>query len=340
MHFISDTFCLAMLTRISRAVYLTILASLSAYSWGQNPPQENKSAASNPIKLIVPFTPGTGIDIIARSVSQPLSQALGQPVIVENRVGASGNIGTELVVRSKPDGNTLLVTVSTLVMNRALYSNLTFDAVIDLIPITLAAKGELVLAVPEKSLQTTLKDFIQSAQKNPGKMSYGSPGIGTPHHLSMELFKNETQTKLLHVPYRGTAPAFTDLLGNQIDAMFIPIHVAQEHIKSGKLRGLALGATKRNVRTPEIPTFKELGFEQMNVEMWYGFMAPNGLSNNDLNRLGNALRKILVDPSLKTGFESQGLDPVISSSEEFKNIIAMDASRWAKLIQLQGIKPE
>ena len=321
--------------------FMVVLLSSYQVSWSQSLSEDNKySQNNNQIKLMVPFTPGTGMDIIARSISQPLSHSLGRPVIVENRPGASGNIGTELVVRSKPDGNTILVTASTVVMNRALYKNLSFDPIKDLSPITLAATGELVLAVPEKSPYKDLKALIRGAQRSPGKLTYGSPGIGTPHHLSMELFETETHTKLLHIPYRGTAPAFTDLIGNHIDAMFIPVHVANEYIKSGKIRALAIGSDKRNPRIPELSTFKELGYENINIKIWYGFMLPVGVPTDEATRIGIALRKILSDQNLKTTFETQGLDQTTSTAEEFKNLINTDATRWTRVIREQGLTAE
>lgn len=294
-------------------------------------------AGGAPIKLIVPFTPGTGIDMIARTVAPKLAEKLGQPVIVDNRTGASGNIGTEAVVRAKPDGATLLVTVNTIVMNRALYPKLGFDPVNDLTPISLAAWGELVFVVPESSPYKSASQFIEAAKTKPGKLTYASPGVGTPHHLAMELLKNVTNISVLHIPYKGTGPAVTDLLGAQVDAMFLPIHVAMTYIKSGKLRALAIGSSKRHPSAPQIATFKELKIGQIDVDMWYGFMAPKGLNGDDLNKIANALHQILQEPDIKNIFATQGLDPAVSSSQVFKALIDKDAKRWERLIKSQGI---
>src|SRR3954469_18747262 len=179
-----------------------------------------------PLKLIVPFTPGTGIDMVARTVGPKLGQRLNRPVVVENRAGASGNIGTEFVVRSPPNGSTLLVSVNTLVMNRSLYPQLPFDPVKDLVPVSLTSWGQLVLVANPGTGFKTASDLIEAAKKRPGAINYASPGVGTPHHLSMELFKATNHIFITHIPYRGTAPAVTELVGGQVDVAFLPIHVA------------------------------------------------------------------------------------------------------------------
>jgi tripartite-type tricarboxylate transporter receptor subunit TctC len=293
-----------------------------------------------PIKLIVPFTPGTGPDTIARTISPKLSEKLGQAVIVDNRAGASGNIGTEAVVRAKPDGTTLLVTVNTIVMNRALYPKTSFDPLVDLSPMTLAAYGDLVLVVPASSPYKTAQEFIAAAKANPGKLTYASPGVGTPHHLGMEELKHITGMNILHVPYRGTAPAVTDLLGGQVDSMFLPVHVSANYIKAGKLKALGIGSKKRNPMASQIPTFNELKIGDVDVSMWFGVMAPKGMPTAEFNRLSDAIREALLDPATKTVFTAQGLEPATSSAAVFKEIVDKDAVRWAKTIKEQGITAE
>jgi tripartite-type tricarboxylate transporter receptor subunit TctC len=316
--------------------FIGVILFLSSFVYAQNTPIQGGA----PIKLIVPFTPGTGPDTIARAIAPKLSEKLGQPVIVDNRAGASGNIGTEAVVRAKPDGTTLLVTVNTLVMNRSLYPKLGFDPLIDLTPMTLAAYGDLVLVVPENSPYKNVNDFIKAAKATPGKLTYASPGVGTPHHLGMEALKHITGVNILHIPYRGTAPAVTDLLGGQVDSMFLPVHVSMNYIKAGKLRALAIGAKKRNAIANQIPTFGELKIGEIDVSMWFGVMSPKGVPSEDLNKLSNALRESLVDPEVKSIFAAQGLEPATSSSQAFKEIIEKDTQRWAKIIKDQGITAE
>jgi tripartite-type tricarboxylate transporter receptor subunit TctC len=295
---------------------------------------------SQPIKLIVGFTPGTGIDIIARTVGQKLQERVGQPVVVENKPGASGNIGTEMAARAKPDGYTLLVTVSTLVMSPALYKALPFDPVKDLAPISVAASGLLLLAVNPNTKIDSVAQLVQAAKANPGKLNYGSPGIGTPHHLSMELFKNVTGTEITHVPYKGTAGAVTDLLGGQIDVMFVPIHVALPYVKSGKLKALALGSARRHPSAPDLPTLSELGIPGIEVDMWYGFLAPHGTPRDIIAKLNAELKAILAMPDIHASFATQGLDPATSTPEEFQTMIERDVVKWARVVQQAKISAE
>jgi len=303
-------------------------------------PQAAQAGSGVPLKLIVPFTPGTGIDIVARTVGPRLGQRLGRPVVVENRAGASGNIGTEAVVRSAADGNTLLVSVNTLVMNKGLYPHLPFDPVRDLVPITLTSWGQLILVAPPSAGFKSAGDLVEAAKSRPGKLNYASPGVGTPHHMSMELLKQTAGVYLTHIPYRGTAPAVTDLLGGQVDAMFLPIHVALPHVKSGKLVALGIGSDKRHPLLPDLPTLKEARAGDVNVDMWFGIFAPPGTPADQVQRLNRELRDILATPEVRTAFQSQGMDPASSSPEEFSRLVTRDADRWAGLIRTANIRAE
>ncbi len=299
-----------------------------------------QSWPAQPIRLVVGFTPGTGIDIIARSVGQKLQERLGQPVVVENKPGASGNIGTEAVARAKPDGHTLLVTVSTIVMNPALYKSLPFDPLKDFAPISLTAWGSLALAVPGSAKTDSAARLVAAAKAAPGKLNYASPGVGTPHHLAMELFKNVTATDITHVPYKGTAGAITDLLGGQIDAMFVPIHVALPHVKSGKLKALALGSAQRHPTARDLPTLAELGIPGVEVDMWYGFLAPQGTPREVIAKLNAELKAIIALPDIQSSFAAQGLDPATSSPEEFQAVMERDTARWARVVNQAKITGE
>lgn len=293
-----------------------------------------------PLKLIVPFTPGTGIDIVARTVGPRLGQRLNRAVVVENRAGASGNIGTEAVVRSAADGNTLLVSVNTLVMNKGLYPQLPFDPVKDLVPVSLTSWGQLILVATPSTGFKTAGDLVAAAKAKPGKLNYASPGVGTPHHMSMELFKQTAGVYLTHIPYRGTAQAVTDLLGGQVDAMFLPIHVALPHVRTGKLVALGIGSAKRHPLMPELPTLKEAKAGDVNVDMWYGIFAPPGTTPEQVQKLNAELKDILAAPEVRTAFQSQGMDPASSSPEEFRRLVASDADRWARVIRTANIKAE
>lgn len=317
--------------------------ALTASVWAQPVPAPAASAsapAANALRLIVPFTPGTGIDLIARTVGPRLAERLARPVMVDNRVGASGNIGTEAVVRAAPNGSTLLVSVNTLVMNRSLYPKLPFDPIKDLVPVTLTSWGQLILVSHPKTNFKTANDWVAAARAAPGRMNYASPGVGTPHHLSMELLKNTSGVFLTHIPYRGTAPAVTDLLGGQIETMFLPIHVALPHIKSGRIAALAIGSDKRHPLLPDVPTLVESGVGKVNVDMWYGIFAPPGTSAAEVAKLNKEIKDILATEDVKRAFQTQGMDPASSSPEEFKALVEKDAVRWAQLIKTQNITAE
>jgi tripartite-type tricarboxylate transporter receptor subunit TctC len=316
-----------------RQALATAAALLAAPAWAQQPP-------AAPIKLVVPFTPGTGIDLIARQIGPHLAERLGRPVLVDNRAGASGNIGTEAVVRAPADGSTLLVTVNTMVMNRGLYPKLSFDPLRDLDPVTLTSWGELLLVASKASGIDTAQALVARAKAKPGGLNYASPGSGTPHHLAMELLKNQTKTFITHIPYRGTGPAVTDLLGGQVDVMFLPIHVALQHVKAGNLRALGISSDKSSPLLPEVPPLRQLNLGQIDVEMWYGVLAPKGTPAAFVERLNRELREILALPAVRTAFQTQGMTPASSSPAEFGALIEKDALRWAQVIKAQGITAE
>ena len=313
-----------------RVIVLAYLALFSLFSLAQ-------SGAQAPIKLVVPFTPGTGIDLVARQIGPHLAQRLGRSVVVDNKAGASGNIGTESVIRAPADGTTLLVTVSTLVMNPALYPKLSFDPLRDLEPITLTSWGQMVLVSSKQSNINTAQEMIARAKARPGALNYGSPGAGTPHHLAMELVKRQAKIFVTHVPYRGSGPALTDLLGGQIDVMFLPIHVALPHIKAGKLNALAIGSAKQNPLLPNVPTLRQLKLGDQDVDMWFGLLAPKGTPKVFIDQLNMELKSILTLPEVVTAFSTQGMTPAHSTPEAFRKLMAKDAARWADLIKAQNI---
>jgi tripartite-type tricarboxylate transporter receptor subunit TctC len=317
-----------------------MLAAFAAAGAAAQSPSAAAPAQGTPLRLIVPFTPGTGIDLIARTVGPKLGERLGRPVVVDNRAGASGNIGTEAVVRAAPNGSTLLVSVNTLVMNRSLYPQLPFDPVKDLVPVSLTSWGQLLLVAHPQGGYRSAADLVSAAKRRPGAINYASPGVGTPHHLSMELFKARAGVFLTHIPYRGTAPAVTDLLGGQVHVMFLPIHVALPHVKAGKLVALGIGSDKRHSLLPQVPTLAEAGAGNVNVDMWYGVFAPAGTAPEFVTRLNRELKEILATPEVRTAFETQGMDPAASSPEEFRRLVEQDAERWAQLIKAQNIRAD
>ena len=295
---------------------------------------------SQPIKVVVPFTPGTGMDIIARTVGPKLSERLGQPVIIENKPGASGNIGAEMVAKSAPDGHTVMITANTMLIAASLYRNVPYDPLTDFSPISLAAWGTLLLTANPKANINSVDDLIAQAKANPGKLTYASPGVGTPHHMSMELFKDLTGTNLLHVPYKGSAGALTDLLSGEVNLGFVPIHVAMPHVKAGRLKALAVGSAKRHPNAPGIPMLQELGIKGADVDMWYAFMAPKGTPAPVVSRLDAELRAILALPDIKANFDKQGMDAASSSPEELNALMRRDYARWAAVIKKNNITAE
>ena len=308
----------------------TVLLASQAHAW-----------PDQPLTLVVPYTPGTGIDLIARQLSAQLPKTLGQPVIVDNVPGASGNIGSERVARAKPDGYTLMVQVNTLVMNKSLYKSLAYDPVADFTPVALTSWGSLLLVTnPTVQKAKTLADMVAEAKAAPGKLTYATPGVGTPHHMSMALLAQSSGIDLLHVPYKGTAGAVTDLLGGRIDFMFLPVHVALQHIQAGKLRALATGSPRRLPQLPDVPTLAEAGAKVDNVDMWYGVLAPKGTSPDVVRRLNREIAAVLKQPEVAKAFESQGMVPANATPDEFGALITKDAARWAEVVRRGNITAE
>jgi tripartite-type tricarboxylate transporter receptor subunit TctC len=295
---------------------------------------------SRPIRVIVPFTPGTGMDIIARSVGPKLSDRLGQAVVIDNRPGASGNLGAELVAKSAPDGYTLMISANPLIVAPHLYRNVPYKPLTDFAPISLAAYGTLLLAAHPGAKINSVPDLIAQAKVNPGKITYASPGVGTPHHMSMELLKDLTGTNLLHVPYKGSAGAVTDTLGGQINVMFIPIHIAMPLVKSGKLKALAVGSPKRHPSAPDLSTLTEVGIKGADVDMWYGYFGPKSTPAAAVTKLGNELRAILALPEIKTTLANVGMDAASSTPAEFAALMKREDTRWAAIIKKNNITAE
>lgn len=316
-----------------------LIATGAALSLGM-PSLTGAAENQTPVRLLVPFTPGTGIDLIARLAGPELADRMKRPFFVDNKPGASGNIGTQEVVRANPDGTTLLVTVNTVVMNAALYPKLGFNPVKDLAPISLTSWGQLLLVATPRVKFDSLSGLMDFARANPGTLNYGSPGAGTPHHLAMELLKSRAKVSLTHISYRGTAPAVTDLLGGQIDVMFLPIHVALQHIKAGKLKALAISSDKASALLPDVPPLSTLNVGDLNVDMWYGIFAPAGTPPAFIQRVNDELRTVLRKPEIAKAFEAQGMSPAHSTPQEFQRLVEADARRWGDLIRSQGITAE
>lgn len=298
------------------------------------------ASGSTPIKIIVPFTPGTGMDTIARTIQPRLAERTGQTVLVQNMPGASGNIGADFVAKSAPDGNTLLMGANTMLIASQLYKNTPFNPVKDFAPVSMSAYGTLMLVAHPKTDIKSVKDLVRVATAKPGFLTFGSPGVGTPHHMAMELLKLETKTFMLHVPYRGTAGYTQDLLAGELMVGFLPVHVAQGFVKSGKLNALAVGSTKRHPVASDVPTFLELGYKDIDVDLWYAFFVPTKTPTATISKLHADLSVIIAQPAVKEILGKAGLDSSASTPEELAAIVAKDYPRWGRVIQLKGITGE
>ena len=293
------------------------------------------------IKIIVPFTPGTGIDILARTLGQKMGEDLKAAVVVENRPGASGNIGTEAVAKSQPDGYTLLMTANTLVLNRSLFRSIPYDPVKDFVPVAPLAIGRLALVTHPSVAAKTVNDFIALAKKEPGKLNYGSPGNGTPHHLAMELFKSKTGIDIVHVPYKGSAGAVSDLVGGQIDVMFLPVHVALPFVESGKLNMLAAGGSQRASATPNVPSLAEAaGVRDVDTDIWYALYAPTGTPRDIVARLNSEMNALLKAPDVAATLAKQGLQPTGGTADELARLTRSDLERWSVVVREAKIQPD
>jgi tripartite-type tricarboxylate transporter receptor subunit TctC len=299
--------------------------------------QAQERYPSRPIHLIVPFTAGTGMDILARVIGQKLSERLKVPVVVENRAGASGNIGTEAVSKSPADGYTLLMTASTIVQNAALSRSVPYDPVRGFTPIGLTAIGNMALVVNPSVPAKSVAEFVALAKAQPGRLNYASPGNGTPHHLAMELFKLNFGIDVTHVPYKGSAGAVTDLLGGQVQAMFLPVHVALPQAQAGKIRLLAAGGTHRSPVTPDLPSLAEEGVRDIDVDIWYALFGPAGLPRELVSLLNSEVAAILAQPDVRGNLQKQGLNPVTGTPEELARLVEADLERWTRVVRAAHI---
>jgi tripartite-type tricarboxylate transporter receptor subunit TctC len=295
---------------------------------------------ARPIRIVVPYTAGTGIDVLARVVGQKLSDKLKVAVVVDNRPGASGNIGTEAVAKATPDGYTLLMTASTHVTNAALQQSVPYDPAKSFTPIGPTAVGNLALVVHPSVPARSVPELVALARAQPGKLNYASPGSGTPHHLAMELFKLHFKVDLTHVPYKGTAGAVTDLLGGQVQVMFLPVHVALSQVQAGKLRMLAAGGAHRSPATPDVPSLADEGVTDIDVDIWYAMLGPAGLPPGETALLNAETNAILVDPDVRANLVKQGLNPTPGKPEDLARLIDADLERWTRIVRAAGIKAD
>ena len=296
---------------------------------------------AKPVRFVVAFPPGGGTDIIARSIAQKLAERLAQQVVVDNRPGAGGNIGTDIVAKSAPDGYTILMgSAGPLAINASLFKTMPFDPIRDLAPVTLAASTPNVLVVHPSLNAATVKDLIALARARPGEINFASSGYGTPAHLAGELFNSMAGVKLVHVPYKGAAPALADLLGGQVQLMFSTMPPALPHVKDGKLRALAVTSAKRSPAAPELPTVDEIALPGFEANTWHGVVVPAGTPAVIVARLNSEIVAILHLPDVVERLSGQGAEALGSTPEEFATYIKSETVKWAKVVRDSGAKAE
>lgn len=291
-----------------------------------------------PITWICPYGAGGNADTRSRLVGKSMSAVLGQPILVDNKAGAGGNIGTEVIARSKPDGYTIgMGNVAPLAVNHALFKKLNFDPLVDLVPITLIERGPLALLVGVDAPWKNVQDLVKAAKAAPGKLSYASGGVGGTHHLSGALFAVTANLDLIHAPYKSGSAASADLLGGQVQMMFEQMYSAMPSIQSGKVRALAVTSPKRNPLLPQVPTMAEQGFAEVEVLNWQGLVGPRGLPPERVAVLGQACNKALSDPLVREKITSQGNEVMGGSPEQFAALIRSEHARWGKVVRASGI---
>ncbi len=296
---------------------------------------------SKPITWVCPYAAGGNADSRSRQVAKAMSAILGQPIIIDNKAGAGGNIGTEIIARAKPDGYTIgMGNFAPLAVNHALFKKLNFDPANDVVPIGLIEKGPLILMVRNDSPYKSVKDIVAAAKANPGKLSYASGGIGGSHHLSGALLENAAGIDLIHAPYKSGAAGATDLMGGQVQMMFEQMYSAMPAIKGGRLRALAITSKTRSPLLPDLPTMAEQGFPAIEVLNWQGLIAPKGISPELVKTLNAALNKALQDPEVKEKILSQGNEMGGGTPEVFAALIKTEAPRWGKVVRDAKIEPE
>lgn len=295
---------------------------------------------NRPIRIIVPFAPGGSADVFGRVIAQRLQETLGQNVIVDNRPGAGSVIGTDAVAKSAPDGYTLLLMSNTHTVNESLIPNKPFQLMRDFVPIAPISYSDLVLVAKAAAPFSTLGELIKVAKAKPGGMSYASSGPGTPYHMAGELFKAMAGISIVHIPYKGSAGARTDVLGGQLEMMFDAIPTMSEHIKSGKVKAIATTGKTRSSALPDVPTMAEAGVPGYEATIWLGLMAPRGTPPAVVNRLNAELSKITSSPEVRRAWGAQGTTPMTMGVDEFTRYMNDDITKWARIVKISGAKPE
>jgi len=319
--------------RLCCLVLASALFAAGAPAWAQDYP-------THPIRFIVPYPPAGGTDIVARALAEPLGAVLGQTIVVDNRGGAAGNLGTDIAAKAPPDGYNILFTLSSHTINPKLYDKLPFDVERDFVPISLAATVPQILVANPSLPVSNVSELIAYAKANPGKLNYASVGTGSPGHIAGELFKLKTGTRMVHIPYKGGGPAVVDTIGGQVQLLFVSLPAAWQHVKAGKLKAIAVTSAKRSVAAPDVPTIAESGIADFVVDSWYGALAPAKTPPAIVAKLNAAFVKVLENPQTKERLLAQGAEAAPSTPAEFDRIIRDELQKWEYVIRAANIKPE
>jgi tripartite-type tricarboxylate transporter receptor subunit TctC len=314
------------------SIFIAAVLLAAAGACAQNYPAKS-------IRFVVPFPPGGPADILARTIGQSLAEGWGQQVVIDNRAGAGGNIGSELVAKAPPDGYTLLMGfVGTHAINASLYRDMPFDPVRDFEPVALVAMVTIILVVHPSVPVKSVKELIALAKQRPGELTFGSPGNGTPQHLAGELFNTLTGVKMSHVPYKGAVPALTDLLGGRLSLIFSSMPPALPHVQSGKLRALGVTSGARSPAAPDVPTIAQSGLPAYEVINWYGVLVPAKTPREIVARLNAEIVRIMQLPAVKERLAAQGAETFTSTPEKFAGYIKAETEKWAKVVKFSGAK--
>jgi len=301
---------------------------------------ETTSYPDRPVHLVVGFPPGGPVDVVARALGQELEKLLGQPVVIENRAGAGGIIGTEAVARAAPDGYTLLLATTTLTIQETLYKNLTYSALRDFTPVAAIAAGPQVLIVNKDVPAKNVQELIALAKSKPGQLNYASPSTGGANHLAGEMLKTMAGIDVMHIPYKGGAPAETDLIGGRVTFMFASLPAALARVRAGQVRAIGVTSTKRVDAAPDIPTLAESGLPGFEVSSWYGVAGPAGMPRDVVMRLNTEVNKALSAAQMKDRMVQLGVEGSPGTPEQFAEFLRKDTTRWAKVIKESGAKPD